>query len=251
MSSRSLNPTSAAELIAQVHNGLVAAGIGRDDTEAQRKVFERRATEQPTERMIGRVTFCNGARATISTKADNLSEASADFWAVGRLISITVGKVRVVALVYEMRTDSSVWDMNAQNSVSVQVELMGEISEDSHGRTRFQRGVSRYPQVGAVAHKIRARDLEIMHDLGDRKSVEVGRLSQNAEIPATISVNDLLTRHFAVVGTTGVGKSCALTLLVRQCLSVKPELRVLLLDPHNEFSGAFGSLAQVLDSTTL
>ena len=217
VSSRSLNPTSAAELIAQVHNGLVAAGIGRDDTEAQRKVFERRATEQPTERMIGRVTFCNGARATISTKADNLSEASADFWAVGRLISITVGKVRVVALVYEMRTDSSVWDMNAQNSVSVQVELMGEIAEDSHGRTRFQRGVSRYPQVGAVAHKIRARDLEIMHDLGDRKSVEVGRLSQNAEIPATISVNDLLTRHFAVVGTTGVGKSCSLTLLVRQC----------------------------------
>ncbi len=251
VSSRSLNPTSAAELIAQVHNGLVAAGIGRDDTEAQRKVFERRATEQPTERMIGRVTFCNGARATISTKADNLSEASADFWAVGRLISITVSKVRVVALVYEMRTDSSVWDMNAQNSVSVQVELMGEIAEDSHGRTRFQRGVSRYPQVGAVAHKIRARDLEIMHDLGDRKSVEVGRLSQNAEIPATISVNDLLTRHFAVVGTTGVGKSCSLTLLVRQCLSVKPELRVLLLDPHNEFSGAFGSLAQVLDSTTL
>lgn len=251
LNARSLNPTSAAELIAQVQSGLVAAGVGCDDTEAQRKVFERRAMEQPTERMIGRVTFCNGARATISTKADNLSEASSDFWSVGRLITITVGKVRVVALVYEMRTDSSVWDMEAQNAVSVQVELMGEIAEDAHGRTRFQRGVSRYPQVGAVAHKIRARDLEVMHDLGDRKSVEVGRLSQNAQIPATISVNDLLTRHFAVVGTTGVGKSCSLTLLVRQCLSVRPDLRVLLLDPHNEFAGAFGPLAQVLDATTL
>lgn len=251
VTSRSLNPTSAADLIAQVQSGLVAAGLGSDDAEAQRKVFERRATEQPTERMIGRVTFCNGARATISTMADNLSEASSDFWSVGRLISITVGKVRVVALVYQMSTDSSVWDSNAANAVSVQVELMGEISEDAHGRTRFQRGVSRYPQVGAVAHKIRARDLEVMHDLGDRKSVEVGRLSQNADIPATISVNDLLTRHFAVVGTTGVGKSCSLTLLVRQCLSVKPDLRVILLDPHNEFAGAFGPLAQVLDSATL
>jgi DNA helicase HerA-like ATPase len=251
VTSRSLKPTSAAELIAQVQSGLVAAGVGRDETEAQRKMFERRAMEQPTERMIGRVTFCNGARATISTMADNLSEASTDFWSVGRVISITVGKVRVVALVYEMSTDRSVWDLDAANAVSVRVELMGEISEDSHGRTRFQRGVSRYPQVGAIAHKIRARDLEVMHDLGDRKSVEVGRLSQNADIPATISVNDILTRHFAVVGTTGVGKSCALTLLVRQCLSVKPELRVVLLDPHNEFAGAFGPLAHVFDSSTL
>lgn len=251
VASRSLNPTSAADLIAQVQSGLVAAGIGRDDAEAQRKVFERRATEQPTERMIGRVTFCNGARATISTMADNLSEASSDFWSVGRLISITVGKVRVVALVYQMSTDSSVWKSNEANAVSVQVELMGEISEDAHGHTRFHRGVSRYPQVGAIAHKIRARDLEVMHDLGDRKSVEVGRLSQNADIAATISVNDLLTRHFAVVGTTGVGKSCSLTLLVRQCLSVKPDLRVVILDPHNEFAGAFGALAHVFDSTTL
>ncbi len=251
VASRSLNPTTAADLIAQVQNGLVAAGVGRDDAEAQRKAFERRATEQPTERMIGRVTFCNGARATISTMADNLSEASSDFWSVGRLISITVGRVRVVALVYEMSTDNSVWKSNESNAVSVQVELMGEISEDAHGQTRFHRGVSRYPQVGAVAHKIRARDLEVMHDLGDRKSVEVGRLSQNADIPATISVNDLLTRHFAVVGTTGVGKSCSLTLLVRQCLSVKPDLRVIILDPHNEFAGAFGNLAHVFDSTTL
>ena len=251
VASRALNPTSAADLIAQVQSGLVAAGIGRDDAEAQRKVFERRATEQPTERMIGRVTFCNGARATISTMADNLSEASSDFWSVGRLISITVGKVRVVALVYQMSTDSSIWKSNEANAVSVQVELMGEISEDAHGHTRFHRGVSRYPQVGAIAHKIRARDLEVMHDLGDRKSVEVGRLSQNADIAATISVNDLLTRHFAVVGTTGVGKSCSLTLLVRQCLSVKPDLRVVILDPHNEFAGAFGALAHVFDSTTL
>lgn len=246
----SLTPTRAADLIAEVQTGLAAARLSTDD-EAKRKAFERRASEQPTERMIGRVTFCNGARATISTVADNLSQASADFWAVGRLISITVGKIRVVALVYEMRTDSSVWNHNESNAVSVQVELMGEIYEDAHGNSRFHRGVSRYPQVGSVAHKIRARDLEIMHDLGDRKSVEIGRLSQNADIPATVSVNDLLTRHFAVVGTTGVGKSCSLSLIVRQCLSVKPELRVVMLDPHNEFGGAFGTQAQVLDASTL
>jgi uncharacterized protein len=212
---------------------------------------ERRGRQQPTERMIGHVTFCSGARATVSTAATNMSGATADFWAVGRLISIEVGESRVVALVYEMRTDRAAWDEEQANSVSVHVELVGEVSDDDNGRVSFKRGVSRYPQVGAIAHKIRVSDLEIMHDLGEKTSVEIGRLTQNEDVPATISVEDMLRKHFAVVGTTGVGKSCSVTLLVRQCLSVKPELRVLILDPHNEFSSAFGNEASLLDANTL
>lgn len=212
---------------------------------------ERRNRNQREDRKIGRVTYCSGARATISTTATNLSGATTDFWAVGRLISIHGGTNRIVALVCEMRTDSAAWDEESANSVSVQVELVGEVSKDKNGGESFKRGLSRYPQVGAVAFKMRVEDLEIMHDLGEKMSVEVGRLSQNEDVPATISVNDMLRKHFAVVGTTGVGKSCSLTLLVRQCLAVKPELRVLLLDPHNEFATAFGPEASLLDADTL
>lgn len=212
---------------------------------------ERRGHQQPSERMIGRVTFCSGARATVSTSATNMTGATADFWAVGRLISIDVGSNRVVALVYEMRTDKAYWDEESSNAVSVHVELVGEVSVDDNGHESFRRGVSRYPQVGAVAHKIRITDLEIMHDLGERTAVEVGRLTQNEEVAATVGVDDMLRKHFAVVGTTGVGKSCSVTLLIRQCLSVKPELRVLLLDPHNEFSRAFSTEAALLDANTL
>ncbi|NJR20167.1 MAG: ATP-binding protein [Hyphomonadaceae bacterium] len=212
---------------------------------------DRRSSAQPTERMIGRVTFCSGARATISTNATNLTGATADFWAVGRLISIEVAKARVVALVYEMRTDKAGWDEIGSNSVSVHVEIVGEVSSDDNGGYSFKRGVSRYPQVGAIAHKIRTTDLEVMHDLGDRMSVEIGRLTQNEDVPATISVEDMLRKHFAVVGTTGVGKSCSVTLLIRQCLAVKPELRVLMLDPHNEFSNAFANDAALLDANSL
>jgi uncharacterized protein len=212
---------------------------------------DRRQRQQPSERMIGRVTFCSGARATISTAATNVSGEGADFWAVGRLISIDVGKNRVVALVYEMRTDRAAWNEDEANSVSVHVELVGEVSETDTGGYGFRRGVSRYPQVGAIAHKIRLADLEVMHDLGEKTSVEVGRLSQNEDVPATVGVEDMLRKHFAVVGTTGVGKSCAVTLLIRQCLSVKPELRVLVLDPHNEFGPAFGAEATLFDANNL
>jgi uncharacterized protein len=225
--------------------GVVAPAV------ASAATSDRRERQQPTERMIGRVTFCSGARATISTAATNVSGAGADFWAVGRLISIDVGDNRVVALVYEMGTDRAVWNETEINSVSVQVELVGEVSETDKGSYGFRRGVSRYPQVGAIAHKIRLADLEVMHDLGEKTSVEIGRLSQNEDVPATVSVEDMLRKHFAVVGTTGVGKSCAVTLLIRQCLSVKPELRVIMLDPHNEFGTAFGADAALFDANNL
>ena len=212
---------------------------------------DRRQTNQPSERMIGRITQCSGNRATISTSATNLTGASSDFWAVGRLISIEAGKSRVVAMVYEMHADSGLWDEGSSNAISVRVELVGEVTDDSWGSPVFKRGVTRYPPLGAVAHRIRARDLEAMHDLGSRKAIEVGRLSQNDEIPASIAVDDMLRRHFAVLGTTGVGKSTSVSLLVRRLVEAETRLRVIMLDPHNEFGPALSDKAQLLDAATL
>jgi DNA helicase HerA-like ATPase len=60
-----------------------------------------------------------------------------------------------------------------------------------------------------------------------------------------------LNRHFAVVGTTGVGKSTAVSLLVRKALAARPKLRVLILDPHNEFASSLPEHAIRIDTSTL
>lgn len=212
---------------------------------------DRRQSDQPTERMIGRITQCSGNRATISTSATNLTGASSDFWAVGRLISIESGKSRVVAMVYDMRATSGLWHEGEANAIAVEVELVGEVFDDAFGSPTFKRGVTRYPPLGAVAHRIRARDLEAMHDLGSRQAIEVGTLSQNEEIPASVSVDDMLRRHFAVLGTTGVGKSTSVSLLVRRLVEAENRLRVIMLDPHNEFGPALSDRAQLVDASTL
>jgi DNA helicase HerA-like ATPase len=64
-------------------------------------------------------------------------------------------------------------------------------------------------------------------------------------------VEDLISRHFAVVGTTGVGKSSAVMLLLRRIVLQRPDLRILILDPHNEFAGAFPDLAIAVDQTNI
>ncbi len=214
-------------------------------------IAERRDARQPTERMIGRIVACDGSRATIAASATSLVGTATDFWSIGRLISISMGETRVVGLVSEMSASQNRWDEGLPNDMQVKIELVGEILDKSDGKLEFRRGISIYPYLGAVAHRIRISDLLAVHDLGDRPAIEVGWLSQDATIPATVCVDDMLRCHFAVVGTTGVGKSSAVSLLVRESVAKKPNLRVLVLDPHNEYAHAFHGISTTLDANTL
>jgi DNA helicase HerA-like ATPase len=221
----------------------------RDLTE--RLTPDRRDNRQPSERLIGRVTSCNGSRATIATSVTHIDQGSADFWSIGRLISINIGSARIVGLVYAMRTPDGEWNEERSNPILVDVELVGEIVDRPGAGVEFNRGITTYPHLGAVAHRIRGADLHAVHDLGGRGGVAVGTLSQDDQILATVCIEDMLKRHFAVVGTTGVGKSSAVSILLRKSLTERPNLRVLILDPHNEYARAFPNDAVVLDAGTL
>ncbi len=214
-------------------------------------ISDRRGMAQPSARQIGRLVSVSGSRATIATAASSLSSSNSDFWSVGRLISINSGTCRVVGLVCEMGTTSDIWHDDAQNKIKVELELLGEISEVEGKGLVFKRGIGTYPHLGAVAHRIRAADLAAVYEVVGSTAVEIGRLTQDSSIPAVVSIDEMLKRHFAVMGTTGVGKSSAVSLLVRQAVSVKPNLRVLVLDPHNEYAHAFPENSITLDASRL
>ena len=212
---------------------------------------ERRSNYQPAERLIGRVVACDGGYATICASTTEVVEGSSEFWSIGQLISITVEGCRVVGLVYKMASVGGRWDDQQANTIQIQVELIGEIRESAKGDLGFSRGITSYPPLGALAHRIRSKDLVAVHLPYSKRSVVVGTLSQDESIPATVDIESLLTRHFAIVGTTGTGKSSALALLMRKVLEARPELRILLFDPHNEFSRAFPEKSNVITADTL
>ncbi len=212
---------------------------------------DRRATNQTSERSLGRVLSCNGSRATIGATLPAGGRAAADAWTIGRLISINLGASRIVGLIYEISASAHDWNETGDNTVRIQVELLGEVVERKDGKSAFQSGVTTYPGVGALAHHIRVGDLALVHDLSARKAVEIGRLTQDASLPATIDIDDMLMRHFAIVGTTGVGKSSAVALLLRKAIAARPALRVLILDPHNEYAHAFPDKAVTIDADGL
>ena len=212
---------------------------------------ERRDGMRPGNRMLGRVVACNGSRATIAAVAEDGGTDLTELWSVGRLISISVGKNRVVALAYSMQTEGKDWGEGADNQFLIEVELLGEVFVQEDGKEVFSTGISRYPYLGAIAHRIRAADLLRIYDtrLGD--TAVVGKLTQDETIDATIHIPSMLSKHFAVVGSTGVGKSTAVSLLLRKAIESDPKLRILILDPHNEFAAAFPELAVVIDTDTL
>jgi uncharacterized protein len=213
---------------------------------------ERRAQHQPTERLIGRIVFCDGAKATIATDGVNLEGARTDFWSIGKLICINMGETRVVGLVYSMQTNDGTWRDASSNIINIQIELVGEIFTKPNGVTAFRKGVTTYPHIGSMAHRIRGADLKVMHDLGEQPTaIQIGTITQDDTIPATVSVDMMLKRHFAVVGSTGVGKSSAVSMLLRSATQVKKNLRIIILDPHNEYTAAFPDCSITLDSASL
>lgn len=201
-------------------------------------------------RRLGHVVSCSGSKVQIASVIPKGDTELSKSWSVGRLVSIAVGESRVVALVSSMRMPDGNWNLDGSNTLNVEAELVGEVRPDLD-RIIFSTGISQYPYLGAPTHDIRAEDLKLIYDVGSEHAVVIGKLSQNTEMDASICIPSMLSRHFALVGTTGVGKSTALSLLVNKAIDSDDQLRVLVLDPHDEFAPAFGDRSVAIGPETL
>lgn len=203
-------------------------------------------------RTRGFVTKADGEYALITAKVAKDASDKENYWTVGQLITIKVGVNRIVGLACDVRSKTEAWVLDDVNEIEVKIELVGEIvaGKDS-GKDKFSSGISSYPQMGCVAHRIRSSDLAVIYENSGESVVKVGELTQDSSIDAKIDVDKLLSRHFAVVGTTGVGKSTSVTLLMRKVIAARKDVRVLMLDPHNEFSTAFKDQSVIVDSSNL
>ena len=199
---------------------------------------------------IGHLVALDGVRATIVGSA-NRSYAG---WSIGHHIIIKRHDVRVVGLVCEMKSEADPkQDPDPERDsavITIKVELVGEIS-DHQDEVRYRRGLRIYPELGASCHPINPRDLASIYAFQGNEGIEVGFLSNNPAIIARFNVDELLTRHFAVLGSTGVGKTTGVAMLMRLCLAERENLRVIILDPHNEYQGHFPGKALVLNAETL
>jgi DNA helicase HerA-like ATPase len=91
----------------------------------------------------------------------------------------------------------------------------------------------------------------LIYDTVSAARGRIGDLQQNPAIGVYIDIDMLLNRHFALLGATGVGKSSGLANILQKVLEVRPDVRIFLIDPHNEYTHCFGDKAQVLNPRNL
>ena len=134
-----------------------------------------------------------------------------------------------------------------------EIQVLGEIptTGPDAAAAGFQRGVSSYPPLGAPVTTVTLRDLAKVYARPRTSNVHIGRLRHNQKVPAFVLTDSLLGKHFAVLGTTGAGKSCAVTVILRSILAEHPNGHVVLLDPHNEYASAFADMAELLNPSNL
>ncbi len=95
------------------------------------------------------------------------------------------------------------------------------------------------------------RELRMVYGNADGDHAHIGDLQQNPNIGVHIDIDNLISRHFAILGATGVGKSSGVAIILQKILDTRPNLRVFLVDPHNEYGRCFGDKANVLNPRNL
>jgi uncharacterized protein len=112
----------------------------------------------------------------------------------------------------------------------------------------FQRGISQYPTINDEVHLVSEEDLKKIYGQLDKGYfVNIGHVAGAEAIPALIDVNKLITRHSAIVGTTGSGKSTTVASILN-ALSDKekyPSARILVFDIHGEYGQALKDKANI------
>ena len=195
---------------------------------------------------LGTVQDVQGATISIALDRDTVSGlAFIDghgyrIGQIGSLIRISIGFTDLFGIVSQIGA-GAVPDALAQAEPYgyrwLRVQLIGEGQRNGV----FQRGISQYPTIGDEAHLVTENDLARVYGRpNSQRFVRVGDLASADSIPALLDIDSLISRHSAVVGSTGAGKSTTVAGLLTSMTDCEryPSARIIVLDIHGEYHSA-------------
>ena len=163
---------------------------------------------------------------------------------IGSHVKMPIGDRWVVGTVRSLRV--------AGATIAAKIDMIGEAMRTDEGELiRFQRGVTRFPLPGCPVHAVSTEDMEMMFGEGKAAQIEIGTIHPTASIRAKLRIDAMLGKHFALVGSTGTGKSTAAALILHRICRAAPAGHIVMIDPHGEYGAAFGTSGAVFDVSNL
>jgi hypothetical protein len=164
---------------------------------------------------------------------------------VGSQVKMVVGNAWLIANVRTLRGADG-------GELVAHVDFLGEGSKDSAGTlSNFRRGVTRYPIPGADVMPVTTDDLRAIFAASDEPNIEIGTVYPTDDIRGARYVDPMLSKHFAVLGSTGTGKSTSVALILHRISQLSPEGHIVMIDPHGEYSAAFKNCGELFNVDNL
>ena len=201
---------------------------------------------------IGRVQEIAGSGSQIRMDAASLATLQghsdpsvAMSGQVGSQVKMLVGNSWLIANVRTMKSGDS-------GDVIAAIDFLGEGSRASNGgMSNFRRGVTRYPIPGDKVLPVTTEELRGVFAADDSPHIEIGTVYPTDDIRGALYVDPMLSKHFAILGSTGTGKSTSVALILHRISQLSPEGHIVMIDPHGEYSAAFNDCGELFNVDNL
>ncbi|HEN3251579.1 TPA: ATP-binding protein [Yersinia enterocolitica] len=199
-----------------------------------------------------RVNLHEGLQGRLASHRDGISSVTQP----GDLIGFDSGNILVIARVTDMAFlepdkahkanigTQNIVDMPLRQVIAYAIGFIQRIG----GKYTFTSEDWRLPALGASAVPLSNEFLNIIYSIDDedlKNAVELGLDSRTRSVRINVSIDKLLSRHVAVLGSTGYGKSNFNALLTQQISKKYPESRIVIFDINGEYAQAFVGLPNV------
>jgi hypothetical protein len=203
--------------------------------------------------LIGTVQDVNGSTVRVELTNETvtgLSFVNGEGYRIGQVgsfVRIPLGFVNLFGVVSQVGAGAAPIKEGEHNPFGNRWLLVQLVGEGSPGG-RFERGISQHPTIEDPVHIVTEANLREIYGPGEPDDfVAVGHLASAESIPSLVNINKLITRHSAIVGTTGAGKSTTVAGLLTSLSDFGryPSARILVLDIHGEYGRALADRCEV------
>jgi DNA helicase HerA-like ATPase len=192
--------------------------------------------------VLGRVEAISGGGARIrldqqrlTLLADEDDGALAMAGEIGSMLAMSVAGRDVIATVHALDRDG--------DGVIAHLAFLGEGERDAARHlSGFRRGVTRFPLPGTPVTGVSTADMDAIFGARDIPNIEVGTVHPTRSTRAALHVDAMLSKHFALLGSTGTGKSTATALILHRICAMAPHGHIVMIDPHGEYDAAFDAV---------
>ena len=166
---------------------------------------------------------------------------------IGSFVRIPLGFLNAYGIVsmvgaIALRGDETLGLISTSAECTLEIKLIGEAYRGSP----FQRGLSIYPTVDDEIYVVTEDDLAKIYAPYGSAPVRIGSHSASESLAATLDLDKLVTRHAAILGSTGTGKSNTVAAILKAITSGGyPKAQVIVIDPHGEYGTAFDGISRV------